>query len=151
MKHEEMNKIIDFAIEREREAVSFYRDLQKNNNFSGKKELLKELENMELSHIDQLNKLKTKDIKDLNYKKIEDLKISDYLVDTPDREDLTYQDILIIAMKKEESAYKLYAKLSEKFDEGSIGNKLFLSLASEEVSHKKQFEEIYDNEILREN
>ncbi len=151
MKNESVGKILDFAIEREKEAAEFYRNLQKDVNFKSKLELLKNLEEMELSHIDILNELKSKNIEAFKSQPVEDLKISDYIVETQDRDDLTYQDILIIAMKKEESAFKLYYNMSQKMTGNESARRVFQKLASEEAKHKKHFEEIYDSEILSEN
>lgn len=152
MKYDNIGKIIEFAVEREKEAAEFYRNLQSDAHFESKRKLLKSLEEMELSHIEKLNEIKSHNIKEIENYSVEDLKISDYIVENHDRglDDLTYQDILIIAMKKEESAYKLYKNLAEKLN-SSFAGKVFGLLASEEASHKKHFEEIYDNEILKEN
>lgn len=144
-------KIIDFAIEREKEAVEFYQNLQFEVQFKSKADLLKKLELIELSHIDRLNELKNRNLDEFESNVVEDLKISDYLVEPPSRDDLTYQDILIIAIKKEESAYKLYFNLADRLKANEPMRKVFLKLASEEANHKKYFEEIYDDEILQEN
>ena len=63
---------------------------------------------------------------------------------------MTYQDIIILAMKKEEAAKKLYTDLAKQFSESESG-KLFERLATEEAEHKLKFEKIYDDEILKEN
>ena len=47
MNKDKFNEVIDFAVEREKEAVQFYADLQKQVKFQAQKEMLKELEDME--------------------------------------------------------------------------------------------------------
>ena len=150
MKNKELETIIDFAIEQEKKAVSFYQDLQRITKFSEKKDLLKDLENMEKGHIDILKKLKNEEIENIEIKKIQNLQISDYLVPTEPSVDMSYQDIIVIAIKKEEKALNLYNDLASKTDDKSA-KKLFLKLASEEAKHKNIFEQMYDEEILSDN
>ena len=79
-----------------------------------------------------------------------DLKISDYLVDVEAREDISYQDALIVAMKREKAAYRLYSDMSEKVPEGELRN-VFIGLAKEEAKHKLFFESQYDERVLSDN
>ena len=78
------------------------------------------------------------------------MKISNYVVDMEPAPDMTYQDIIIMAMKREEAANKLYTAMAEKVGNEEI-KKLFQKLASEEAKHKLHFEKIYDKEILTDN
>lgn len=83
--------------------------------------------------------------------KIQDLKIGDYLVDVDkSRDDLNYQDALIVAMKEEKAAFKLYSDLAGKTND-TEAKSIFLMLAQEEAKHKLRFEIEYDENILREN
>ncbi len=149
MLDKKLEEIIDFAIEREKEAVKFYRDLQEMTKFSSKKKMLKDLENMEKGHIEILENLKNKELKDIEVPEIQDLHISDYMVAPKPEGELSYQDIISIAIKKEEASYKLYKDLAENTDNENA-RKLFLKLSSEEAKHKQIFEKIYDEEILSE-
>ncbi len=63
---------------------------------------------------------------------------------------MNYQDIIILAMKREEASYRLYNDMAARVGNQNI-KKLFLKLTSEEAKHKLHFEKIYDNEILTEN
>ena len=46
-------------------------------------------------------------------KDVQDLKIGDYVVEVDtSRDDLTYQEALIVAMKEEKAAFKLYSDLA---------------------------------------
>jgi rubrerythrin len=56
------------------------------------------------------------------------------------------QDILVLAMKREEMAVKLYTNLAM----GSVDDefvKLFKLLAQEEAKHKLTFERLYDDDL----
>jgi rubrerythrin len=150
MNSDKFNEIIDFAIDGEKDAVKFYQDLQTKVKFTAQKAMLKELEDMEKGHIVILENIRSKGFQNLEVKEIPDLQISNYVVDVLPAADMTYQDILIIAMKKEEQAKKLYTDLAANFP-GTEMETLFLKLASEEASHKLKFETLYDEEILKEN
>ncbi|MFC1734060.1 ferritin family protein, partial [candidate division KSB1 bacterium] len=86
----------------------------------------------------------------MSQEKVNDLMISDYLVDVDPTPGMTYSDALIVAMKKEKNAFKLYMNLSDQAEDPNI-KELFLSLAQEESKHKLRFEIEYDDYILREN
>ncbi len=152
MSKDKFNEIIDFAVEREKDAVKFYSDLQKDSAFAPNKEYYAKLETMEQGHVNALEEIRDNVFsrENISIPKVEDLHIADYLVEPDSEGKLTYQEILVLAMKREEKAYALYTKLAEK-SEDDIVKKLFLKLAGEEAKHKNHFEKIYDKEILIEN
>lgn len=143
------HEVIDFAIKREEEAVAFYHELQKIALFAEKKSFLKELETMERGHIALLEQIRKGEIKKTEIPEIQDIHISDYIVESKPTKQMSYQDILIIAMKREEKSLKLYTSLAERSPDPDRKN-LFQKIASEEAKHKRYFEEIYDEEILSE-
>ena len=63
---------------------------------------------------------------------------------------MTYQDALILAMKKEKYAFKLYTNLADYAKAENLKN-IFLMLAQEEAKHKLRFEIEYDEFVLKEN
>lgn len=150
MTKEKFNEAIDFAIDGEKEAVEFYQKLQQKTKFQARKEMLKDLENMEKGHIVILDNIRSKGFQEITVKQVTNLNISEYIVDVKPYGNMTYQDILIIAMKKEEQAQKLYINLAGNFPCTELET-LFLKLASEEAGHKLQFETLYDEHILKEN
>ena len=77
--------------------------------------------------------------------------IADYLVEVgTSRDDLNYPDALIVAMKEEKAAFRLYSDLAARTDDASARD-VFLMLAQEEAKHKLRFEIEYDEYVLREN
>lgn len=146
-----LHEIIGFAITREREAANFYRYLQEKSSFSAVKRMLSDLEAMEMGHISILENIERNGNMDLEARKVTDLNISNYLVvqEKPDAE-LDYQNILILAMKREEASYNLYTELASRAA-GTETEKIFLRISSEEAGHKLQFESLYDEHILKEN
>lgn len=150
MLYEDFKSIIEFAMDREKEAADFYLELQKKARFSGQKEMLKELEMMERGHITVLRNILTNGEEKAAVKEIKDLNLSEYLEKAIDQEELTYQDILIEVMKREESSKSLYSDLAQRF-QGTDMKGVFRLLAAEEAGHKLQFEKIYNDEILKNN
>lgn len=147
---QEFNEILDFAVEREKEAVQFYRDLQNQSHFADQKAFLQELESMEMGHIIVIENMRNKQISEMQIKHVPNLHISEYLVSDVEQLDLTYQNILIKAMKREEIAFKLYTEMSKKFPDSEL-SVLFAKLASEEAGHKLKFEKLYDEWISKGN
>ncbi len=150
MTMEKFNDILNYAIERENEAAEFYRYMQDIVKFENQKELLKEYELMEESHARALKTISESSIEEISISQVENLKISDYVVEKQPSPDMTYQDIIIIAMKREEAANRLYSQMAKSISEPKI-KKLFEKLAEEELKHKLHFEKIYDEEFFDEN
>ncbi len=65
-------------------------------------------------------------------------------------DEMTYQDALLIAIKKEKAAFKLYTDLAKSSDDENVKH-LFESLAQEEAKHKLRLETIYDDFSYPEN
>jgi len=150
MTKDKFNEVIDFAIDNEKNAVKFYQDLQTKTKFQAQKEMLKELENMEKGHIVILENIRSRGMGKVKVKEVTNLNISEYIVEVKPYENMTYQDILIVAMKKEEQAEKLYTDMAGNF-QGTELETLFLKIASEEAGHKLHFETLYDEYILKDN
>lgn len=150
MNSKKFDEIIDFAINREYEAMKFYQDMQGMVKFYSQKKLLKDFELMEKGHAEILKDIRNTDFNKIEIPEIENLEISDYIVESKPTSNMSYQDIIILAMKREEASYRLYNDMASRVGNQNI-KKLFLKLASEEAKHKLHFEKIYDNEILTEN
>ena len=79
---------------------------------------------------------------------ITDIKRSDYLVDLDYEQGMPYNEILLLAMKREEKALKLYNDFLEQADTDE-GKKLFKILCQEEAKHKLALETIYDDYMAK--
>lgn len=145
------DEVIQFAITREKEAVQFYADLQNIARFTVQKQLLKEFEDMERGHVTLLQRVQElKNTERLNPDIPEDLKLNDFLVESPPVSGMTYQDILIIAIKREERSSELYTQLLNQWKDTPL-EEIFTRLRTEELKHKHHFEKIYDEDIQAEN
>ena len=145
-----VGEILDFAIEREQEAHDFYVDLAKRAQRPGMEELFAQFAREELGHKKKLEGIK-KGSRSFPYADdVVDLKIADYLVDIEAKGDLTYQEALILAMKREKAAFRLYTDLATLTADKDL-KLVFRSLAQEEAKHKLRFELEYDERVLGEN
>ena len=144
------DELLDFAIAREEEAVQFYNDLAKTMSSSAKSKVFESFAREEMGHKSKLTSIKEGKYSFPPAKKVEDLKIGDYLVTDEVKENMTYQEALILAMKKEKLAFKLYSDMAEIADSDDLRN-VMLSLAQEEAKHKLRFEVEYDEQILGDN
>ncbi len=150
MKFENIDDIIDFAIGREQEAVDFYTTASKEESMSGAKEMLLEFAEEEKKHRRILEELKAKGyaegVEDYTFKWIKDIKRSDYMDEMVYKPGMGYRDILVIAIKREENALKLYNKL---LTEAPTDNakKIFKILCQEEAKHKLGLETMYDDHM----
>lgn len=146
MNFKSIDEILEFATEREKEAVAFYNTLSKKEQLADLSTTFKELAQEEAKHVKLLTNIAKNKTAVASFKmqKVDNLKISDYLVDIEYSEGMPMQDILVLAMKREEKAFKLYTNLAA----GSIDEeftKLFMFLAQEEAKHKLTFEHLYDD------
>jgi len=150
MKFDTVDKILDFAIENEEDAAQFYTDLAGKMDRPSMKEVFQSFAREEKEHKAKLISVKEEKRLLGSEKKIRDLKIGDNLVDIEMSSDLSYQEALILAMKAEKSAFRLYHELAQATDNADL-QQLFLDLAQEEAKHKLRFEIEYDDLILTEN
>ena len=147
---ETVEQALDFAINREIEAREFYKELAGKMDREDMKAVFMEFSREEDGHRAKLEAVKSgKQMKSAE-KKVQDLKIGDYLIDVEPHDNMSYQEGLILAMKAEKSAFKLYSDLAAQTDDAAM-QELFLGLAQEEAKHKLRFEREYDENILTEN
>jgi rubrerythrin len=142
-----VNDVVAFAIEKEEKAMEFYQKCADRAKNPGIKKFFAEMVQEESHHRDLLKDLDQLNLADLKLEKVEDLHISDYLVDVKFTADVTYQEALMMAMKKEQKAHDFYAGWQNKCMHEKA-DKLFQFLANEELKHKRHIESVYDDEIL---
>lgn len=146
VQQQEFEEILDFAISREEEAVKFYQELQEQSQFQDVKNMLKDLEMMENGHIQIIENIRITGVKEEDIQKVPNLNISEYLCVDPSDLDMSYQNLLVRAMKREENSFLLYSEMSVKFPDAEIAT-LFRRLAADEAKHKLFFENLYDDWI----
>ena len=145
-----VDEILDFAIGEEIAAYEFYMDLSSQVDRNDTKLLFQEFAAEEEGHKVKLEGIKKGKLLIPSQDKVMDLKISDYVVDVDPSDKIDYQKALILAMKKEKSAFRMYTDLSAKAPNEDLKN-TFLALAQEEARHKLRFELEYDEQVMRDN
>ena len=148
MEFENLTAILDFAIQKELEAAEFYTDISKDEVFSGAGEMFEEFAREERKHQQMLENFKTRGLstsmEDYKFKWITDIKRSNYVVDLEYHRGMGYNEILLLAMKREEKALQLYNDFLKKAD-SEESRTLFKVLCQEEAKHKLALETLYDD------
>jgi len=142
-----VDEILDFAIGKEEEAAQLYTSLASRSKKSWMRQVFEEFANEELGHKAKLLAIKEGKRLMPAAEKVMDLKIADYVMDVEASPALDYQDALILAMKEEKAAFRLYSDLAAATDDEALRVTL-LALAQEEARHKLRFEIEYDDHIL---
>jgi len=146
-----VDEILEFAIKDEQRAANLYIDLAKRSRSNEMRRTFLQFSQEELGHKKKLERIRTGGQIVVSDTKVQDLKIGDYLVEvSTSRDDLSYQEALIIAMKEEKAAFRLYSDLAARTSDPTA-KQTFLMLAQEEARHKLRFEIEYDDNILKEN
>ncbi|MBP2681585.1 MAG: hypothetical protein H6Q78_1448 [Candidatus Krumholzibacteriota bacterium] len=142
-----VDDILDFAVREEEGAVEFYTGLAAKAS-PAMKGAFEAFAAEEKGHRAKLLDIKAGklilDARDT----VVDLKIADYLIEVTPSPHMSYRDALILAMKKEKAAFKMYTDLAAR-TQGAL-RETFLGLAQEEAKHKLRFEVEYDDDFLRE-
>ncbi|WP_320040166.1 ferritin family protein [uncultured Desulfobacter sp.] len=146
MNFKSVDEILGFAIDREKEAVKFYASFAEEAPSAALKQTFIDFSKEEEKHVTLLSDISGNKamIDSYELKKIPDLKISNYMVDTEYEKGMPMPEVLKLAMKREEKSVKLYQVLSEKTDNADA-KKLFQILVQEESKHKLGLESMYDD------
>ena len=148
-KFESVDDILGFAIAGEVAANQFYMELAGKMKNPAMAKVFEDFAKEELGHKSKLEAIKQGEMLEPT-EKVAELKIADYLVDTEPKPDMDYKDALVLAMKKEKAAYRLYLDLAAVAEAEELTN-MFLYIAQEEAKHKLRFEIEYDEVVLKEN
>jgi rubrerythrin len=143
-----MRKALDFAIAKEREAEAFYKEWAQKVKDPAVHALFAELAGVEYGHVQMLLRVTPDEMVSRRPSAESSLDLSEFLVDVEAAASLSLQEAMIIAMKREETAVKLYSRLAEF---GGEARALFEALAREEQRHKGKLEGQYDEQMLAEN
>ncbi|HEY3298817.1 MAG TPA: ferritin family protein [Armatimonadota bacterium] len=147
MLFEKLEDILDFAIAKEIEAVDFYGRLAvkvKDRNIYD--ELMK-MAAMEEKHRDWLQENSVALVSSNSDVPVQNLKTADFTIEPQPAADLTWPDIINLAMHREATAVNLYENLAQIVTDPSA-KQMFLNLASEESRHRLYFETLWDEEVM---
>ncbi len=142
-------EVLEFALKREEDSACFYARMREATPNPALKELLTEMENEEKRHGEILKGLSGKPVEALAVKPVTDLKISDFVVPEPPNPEMSFQDLLVLAARKEAKAAELYAHLRDHASDPEH-KKLFEFLAMQEKGHKLKLESEYETHVMPE-
>ena len=148
-----VESVLKRAIRFEEDSYNLYHSALQTVKNPQTKEWLRELADWELGHKAKLEGLLKGDlnwaIRKSRREEVKDLKVGDYLVAPALGEKSDFQDVLLVAIKREQSAHDFYASMAELVEEGQAHD-LFELLAKEELKHKQMVEEYYEEYVYKE-
>lgn len=156
MSYEDMTleEVIQLAMEREVEARDLYLGVLEQVQDDVVQGLLRELAAQEEGHRRRLEALLASGTLTrylaAGSRPVQDLHLTDHLVETPLDENADVQQVLIAAGKREAGSHALYTALAGVAVDAEIAN-LFDYLAAQELEHKQRVERLYEDLFYREN
>jgi len=141
-KFSSIDEVLDVAIDREIEARDFYMKLADMVENPEMVKVLSDLALEELEHKAKLEAVKAGEIS-IGEGAVGNLGITCHVKDVEPYAKMSYVDLLVVGMKKEEASRKLYTDLAAIAQEQELRD-IFLKLAQEEAGHKLRFEIEYD-------
>jgi len=144
--------MLRLAIEKEEDAVRFYTQAAEIVTAPGTNEMLRSFITEEQKHVSLLSEARSgKSMEAVGQKSLPtSLDLTRYLVGGDITPASTAQDVMIIAMKKEDSAVAFYSDLGASFA-GSEVEGIFQSLCKMEKEHKEQLEAEYEKHFMPDN
>jgi rubrerythrin len=142
-------RVIRNAIRREQQARNLYTRAHKLAQDPATRTLLDSLADEEASHAALLRGKGLKAFLASKPPPIQDLRITEFLVQRKLSAHATFQDVLIYAMKREDASCWAYQALAEAAEDGPT-RRLFRRLAQEERLHRNRLERVYDDVIFAE-
>lgn len=141
--------ILAFAIRREIDAAEGYGLMADMTTTPGLREMLLEIKGEEENHRRLLEGMTAADLAAAGPVSVPDLGLSDGLEEAPADPDMTLQELLIFAARKEKAAAELYTALARRPGLAAHRN-LFEFLAGQERTHKLKLETEYEKRVLTE-
>jgi len=148
MKLNSLEEVLRFAIRKEADAAAFYRMAADRSN-PGVKKMFKELAKEEEGHKKKLERFDVKKLDRRAVKEAKGLGIAEVVEDAPFNSDMSYADLLRMAIKNEERSEQLYVSTARSVEDAQL-KKLLVFLSEQETGHKKRLETIYDDDVLEE-
>ena len=134
--------VLDYAIAREKESYDCYQILIALAKKPDVRSAFESLASDELQHAEKLEAVRTGEFK-FEPELVGSLGIADKAHSVRIHEDMSYTDALVVAMRKEKAAFRLYTKLATLSGEAKV-KRMFSLLAQEEAGHKLGLELEYD-------
>jgi len=143
----DMDAILEMCIDQEQQAIDLYAMARDQAKDEASRQKFQELVDMETAHKVALTNFEIEAYIDLPPA---DLKVTDYLMEPELKDNLSTQEIIILAAKREDKTARMYQDLADHFASDKTLNTFFQMMADEELRHKHDLETEYENEFLQE-
>ena len=147
IKSMEMDDIVEMCVQQEQQAIDLYSLARDQAKDDSSRQKFQELVDMETVHKVSLQNFEIEKYIELPPA---DLKVTDYLMEPVLKDNMTTQEILILAAKREDKTAKMYQALADHFAFDKELSTFFQMMADEELRHKHDLETEYENEFLQE-
>lgn len=145
-----LKNILERAIQSEEHSYQLYSNLSQRVERPETKRLLESLAAQELKHKELLEGVDLESVESAEGTKIpEERTLSDFLEPTPIDAKSTIQDVILFAIRKEQSAHEFYKRMTE-YAPTPEAKGLFERLTGEEMKHKENLENLYEEMFMRE-
>jgi rubrerythrin len=144
--------IIKRAIVLEEESANLYLAAAAGTKNAPLRKRLEEMADQELDHKVKLQEVLAGNvrwaIRRSRAEAVPDLRLSDHLEAKPLDANADYQDVLLMAARREKAAHDFYVAMGEMVDDQLVKS-IFEMLASEELRHKYEIEKTYEEVIYK--
>lgn len=137
-----VNEVLDFAIAREGQAHDFYVRLAEIVSKPDLRQAVAGFAIDELQHSIRLQAIKAGEVAFIEGE-IGGLGVAESVKEIEPHPEMTYKDLLVVAMTREKAAFRLYTNLASIARSPELRDTL-LGLAQEEAQHKLRLEIEYD-------
>jgi rubrerythrin len=147
-----VDKVLKRAIVLEEESASMYQAAACSAQNEPIRARLEEMAAQEREHMQRLQEILTGNvrwaIRRAKAEPVQDLRLSDHLEAKPLDASTDYQDLLLVAARREKAAYDFYQAMAEMVDDKLIKG-VFEMLATEELRHKFEVEKTYEEIVYQ--
>jgi rubrerythrin len=147
-----VESVIKRAIVLEEESASLYMTAAAGVKNAPLRKRLEEMAEQELGHKAKLEEVLAGNvrwaIRRSKAEAVPDLRLSDHLEAKPLDANADYQDVLLMAARREKASYDFYMAMGEMVDDKFVKS-VFGMLASEELRHKYEVEKTYEEVIYK--
>jgi len=142
-----MDEIMELCINQEQQAIDLYTLARDQARDESSRQKFQELVAMETAH-----KVALQDFELAAYLELPpaNLMVTDYLMEPTLKDNMSTQEILILAAKREDKTARMYQALADHFVADKQLNTFFQIMADEELRHKHDLETEYEREFLQE-
>ncbi|MGD9330383.1 MAG: ferritin family protein [Desulfobacterales bacterium] len=147
MLDEKLLEFIDIAIAREEDAFRFYTDLSVKVSDKAARDTILWIGEEEKKHKAFLEKFRADGIgpEAMRLSDVVYYKIAEHLEEPEVEEDMSREQIFLVASHRELRAYHFYSELAALYEEGDAACEMLHKIANEELKHKEKMEYLYAN------